>query len=184
LLLSRFLTTLLLALSLITLVGLAAILIQLVRGHTPVEISPYLLTYSVVLFPTIVFTTAAAIVLNVLLRSKHFAYAVTIGTGIGLLYLYNLGYNHWLYNPVLHGLWTYSDLAGAGNNQTTFLIHRIYWLAVAGVFLALAHLFFQRKSNKGFQMDGHLSGSGWSILLALVSLTTAIATGWIILYLR
>ena len=52
LLLSKFLATLSLTLSLIVLVGLAAILIQLLRGHTPVDISAYLIAYSVILLPT------------------------------------------------------------------------------------------------------------------------------------
>src|SRR5688572_25815204 len=65
LLLSKVLTTVLLALFLISLVGIAASLIQLFRGHTPVEISAYLTTYSVVLLPTIVFVTAVSLALNV-----------------------------------------------------------------------------------------------------------------------
>ena len=143
-LLSKFLTTLLLTLSLITLVGLAAILIQLFRAQTPVEVSAYLITYSVVLFPTIVFVTAASIALNVLLRSKYFAYAVSIAIGIGLLYLYNHGYNHWLYNPALYQLWTYSDLTGPGSGQGRILMQRLYWLALSCVCLVLAHLGFRR----------------------------------------
>jgi ABC-type transport system involved in multi-copper enzyme maturation permease subunit len=142
LLLSKFLTTLLLALSLITIVGLAAIVIQFLRA--PVEISAYLITYSVILLPTIVFVTALCIALNVLLRSKHFAYAVCIALGVGLLYLYNSGYNHWLYNPALYQLWTYSDLIGSGSGR--ILTQRIYWLALACVCLAVAHLGFRRKS--------------------------------------
>lgn len=87
LLLSKFLTTVLLASSLITLVGLAAVVIQLFKGRTPVEPAAYLITYSVVLLPTIIFVTALSIALNVLLRDKYFAYAVSIAIGIGLLYL-------------------------------------------------------------------------------------------------
>jgi ABC-type transport system involved in multi-copper enzyme maturation permease subunit len=143
LLLSKFLTTLLLALSLITVVGFAASVIQFLRAQTPVEISAYLITYSVVLLPTIVFVTALSIAVNVLLRSKYFAYAVSIGLGVGLLYLYNSGYDHWLYNPALYQLWTYSDLIGAETGR--ILTQRIYWLALACVCLVLAHLFFQRK---------------------------------------
>jgi ABC-2 type transport system permease protein len=180
LLLSKFLATFLLMLSVIAIAGLTAIAIQLLRGHAPVELYPYLVTYSVIVIPSIVFMAGVSILLNVVLREKYLAYVVIIGVGAGLFYLYSQGYNHWLYNPVLHGLWTYSDLAGAGNNQATILIHRIYCLAVASACLSFAHLFFQRKSNKGFRVDAHLSGTGWSSLLALVSLTTAIGTGWII----
>ena len=73
-LLSKFLTTISLALVLIVLAGLTAIATQLLRGHTPVEISAYLITYSVILFPTIAFMTAASIALNILLRDKYLAY--------------------------------------------------------------------------------------------------------------
>ena len=145
LLLSKFLTTLLLALALLTIVGLAAVVIQFLRAQTPVEISAYLITYSVILVPTILFVTALSVALNVLLRSKHFAYAVCIALGVGLLYLYNTGYNHWLYNPALYQLWTYSDVVGAG--QTRILTQRLYWLALAGVCLALAHLGFRRNAT-------------------------------------
>lgn len=180
LLLSKFLAVVSLSVSLVVLVGLAAILIQLFRGHTPVNVSAYLVVYSVVLLPSIVFTTGASIALNILLREKYLAYALSIGTGAGLFYLYGQGHNHWLYNPLLYQLWKYADLTGAGNKLATILAHRFYCLAIASLCLSLAHLLFQRKSNKGFRVDGHLSGTGWSILLSLVSLTTAITTGWII----
>lgn len=175
LLLSKFLTTVLLTLSLITLVGLLASLIQLFRGQTPVEISAYLITYSVVLLPTIVFITAASIGLNVLLREKYFAYAVSIAIAVGLLYLYNLGHNHWLYNPALYRLWTYSDLIGAGSGR--ILTQRIYWLALSCLCLALAHLGFRRKSAKGFRINRRLGSTGWALVVTVVSLVVAVFTG-------
>src|SRR5260370_28967876 len=51
LLLSKFLATFALALCLVALVGLTAIVIQVLRGHTPVELSAYLRVYSIVLLP-------------------------------------------------------------------------------------------------------------------------------------
>jgi len=180
LLLSKFLATLLLTCGLIFAVGIAAIAIQVLRNHTPIDLLAYFRVYGLILLPSTIFVTAVAVLANIVLRNKHVAYVFSIGTAAGLFYLYSNGYNQWLYNPVLHGLWTYSDLAGAGNNQTTILIHRIYCIAVAGASLSLAHLFFQRGLSKGFRIDGHFSGAGWSIVLAVVSLTTAIGTGWII----
>jgi ABC-2 type transport system permease protein len=177
LLLSKFLATLFLTLSLVVLVGLTAIVIQFLRGHTPVEIPAFLITYSVVLLPDLVLMTGLSVALNVLLRDKYLAYAVSIGTGAGLFYLYSTGHNHWLYNPLLYQLWTYADLTGAGSNQTTVLIHRVYCLTIASTCLALAHLFFQRKSTNGFQVDGRISGRGWSILIAVLSVAIAVVTG-------
>ena len=180
LLLSKFLAAFLLMLSVMAIAVVTAIAIQLIRGHAPVESYPYLVTYSVILVPGIVFMAGVSMLLNVVLREKHLVYVVIVGVGAGLFYLYGQGYNHWLYNPTLYQLWNYADLTGAGSNQSIILVHRIYCLAGGGACLALAQILFQRKSNKGFWIDGHLSGTGWSILLALVSITTAVGTGWMI----
>jgi ABC-2 type transport system permease protein len=140
LLLSKCLATIVLTLSLVFAVGLIAIVVQLVRGHTPVDFSAYLMVYGVVLVPSIIFMTAVVIVFNVLLRNKHLAYVMAIGTGAGLFYLYNIGYKHWSYNPLLYQLWKYQDLTSA-----RILADRLYCLIVAAVCLALAHLFLRKK---------------------------------------
>ena len=173
LLLSKFLATLLLGLSLVVVVGAMAIVIQILKGDTPVNISAYLITYSVILLPNIVFMTGVSVALNVLLRDKYVAYAVSTGIAGGLFYLYSQGYNHWLYNPMLYQLWKYADLTYAGSNHRRILIHRIYCIAIAGACLSLAHLCFTRKSAKGLLVDGRLSGAGWSILMTLVSAALA-----------
>jgi ABC-2 type transport system permease protein len=143
LLLSKFLSTFLLALFLLILVGLTAILTQLLRGQTPLEISTYVITYTIILVPTLVFMGGASVALNVLLRDKYLAYAVTIATGSGLYYLYTQGYNHWLYNPVLYGLWTEADVE-SGFSQILPL--RIYCLAITLVCILVAHIRFERRS--------------------------------------
>jgi ABC-type transport system involved in multi-copper enzyme maturation permease subunit len=180
LLLSKFLATLLLTLSLIVLVGLTAIVIQFLRGHAPIEIQAFLITYSVILLPSMVFMAGVSIALNVLLRDKYLAYAVSVGTGAGLFYLYSNGYNHRLYNPVLYGLWTPSDLTGAARDLTQIITHRIYCLAIAILFLSLAHLFFGRKPTKGIKTGHRLSSNGWSILIIAASVAVAVITGLII----
>lgn len=176
LLLSKFLATFLLMLSVIAITGLTAISIQLLRGHAPVELYPYLVVYSVILIPSIVFMAAVSILLNVVLREKYVAYVVIVGVGAGLSYLYSQGYNHWLYNPALYQLWNYPDLTGAGSNQSIILIQRLYCFAVATLCLSLAHLFFQRRSTKGLQIDGRLSAAAWSSLTAVVSVIVTLIT--------
>jgi len=142
LLLSKFLATLALTLSFIMLTGVAAIATQLIRRH-PIEIQPYLLTYSIILVPGVVFLAAFSVMLNVLLRNKYFAYAMSIGMGGALFYLYSIGSNHWSFNPLLYHLWNYADLTGG--NLTTLVIRRLYWLGLAAVCLLLAHLCYQRR---------------------------------------
>src|SRR6266516_6702204 len=145
LLLSKFLATLLLSLSLLLLVGLTAMLTQLLRGQAPVEISTYLITYFVILVPSLAFMAAASMALNVLLRDKYLAYAITTAIGSGLFYLYRQGYNHWLYNPVLYGLWTEVDLGGSGTLRILAL--RVYCLAITVLCLLISHVCFQRRST-------------------------------------
>jgi ABC-2 type transport system permease protein len=177
LLLSKFAATLLLSITLTATVGLAALALQLYQGHTPLEISIYLKTYAVILLPSMVFMIAAATAFNVVLRDKYLAYAISFAVGGALFYLFNAGYNHWLYNPLLYGLWKPSDLNVAGGNWTRILTHRIYTLALATTLLSLAHLFFERKSAKGLRAKARPRGKGWSILILCLSILIAIITG-------
>ena len=131
-----------LTLSLVLLVGLIAIVIQLVRGHMPVDVLAYVTVYGVVLVPGIIFLNAVVVALNVLLRNKYLAYVVAIGAVAGLYYLYSVGHNHWLYNPLLYQLWKYPDLISG-----TIPVSRLYCLIVATVCLAIARLLFERRSQ-------------------------------------
>jgi ABC-type transport system involved in multi-copper enzyme maturation permease subunit len=142
LLLSKFLATLVLTLSFITLSGLAAIITQLIRRH-PIEIQPYLLTYSIILIPGVVFLAAVSVMLNVVLRNKYLVYATSIALASALFYLYGVGHNHWLYNPLAYRLWSYADLTGG--NLTTILVQRLYWLGLGAGCLVLAHLCYDRR---------------------------------------
>lgn len=142
LLLSKFLATIVLTVSLVIVVGLFAIVVQLARRHTPIDFSAYLMVDMVVLVPGIIFVTAFVVMLNALLRNKYLVYVTAVGTGAGLFYLYSAGYKHWLYNPLLYQLWQYQDLASA-----RILSYRLYWLIVAVACLTLAHLSFERRSG-------------------------------------
>ena len=177
LLLSKFSATLLLSISLITLVGLMAIVIQIYKGHAPLELQTYLTIYVVILVPSIVFMIAASIALNILLRDKYLAHLMSLAIGGAVYYLAGQGYNHPLYNPVLYQFWRPSDLINGGSQLTRILLYRIYCLALSALFLALAHLLFERKSAKGLKAQGHLSGAGWAILIAAVSVVIAVITG-------
>ncbi|MDX6271322.1 MAG: type transport system permease protein [Acidobacteriota bacterium] len=180
LLLAKFLAPVVLSLLLVALVGLTANVVQVYRGHEPIEVKAYLLIYTLILIPSVVFITAASVLANVLLRDKYLAYAASIATGGGLFYLYSQGYNHWLYNPVLYQLWTYADLNGAGSNRALIVTHRIYWLAIAAACLSLALVCLRRKSTSGLRGDKRGSSWGWAALTLVVSIAIAVAAGYVI----
>jgi ABC-2 type transport system permease protein len=143
LLLSKFFATVSLLAGLLVIVGVAAVVIQIFRGHTPIDVSAYLRVYGIILLPGAVFVTAVSLFLNVVLRNKHLAYAVSIGTAVGLFYLYSVGYNHWLYNPTLFQLWRYADLTES-TAVREILWQRAYVLSIAIACLALSHMLFRR----------------------------------------
>lgn len=143
LLMSKFVATLALSLSLSTVTGVTAIATQFLRGHRPIELRPYLLTYSLIIFPGLVFLAAMALVLNAVLREKYVTYAVSVGIAAAMFYLYGMGYLNWFYNPLAYHLWKYPDLIGA--NRNVLLLQRSYWLGVSILVIVLAHFCFARK---------------------------------------
>jgi ABC-2 type transport system permease protein len=176
LLLSKFCATLLMSVTLVALIGLTAVVIQFVKRDTPVEITAYLSVYGWILLPSVALAAALSIALNVLLRDKYLTYALSFATVGGLFYLYTQGYNHWLYNPVLYGLWTYADLAGTSGSHPPILTHRVYCLALTFMSLGLAHLYFPRRMEKGLEGEGPLGSNGWSILVTCVAVVVAVVT--------
>jgi ABC-2 type transport system permease protein len=144
LVLSKLLATLLLTLALMLLVALITITLQLLKHHGPIEPAAYLRIYGLILIPNAIFLASAALALTVLLRDRYLSYAAAIGAAAGLFYLYSQGHNHWLYNPLLYQLWEYQSLSG-GLNHSAILQHRVYVLVLAFLFIALAHLGYQRK---------------------------------------
>jgi ABC-type transport system involved in multi-copper enzyme maturation permease subunit len=180
LLVSKFAATLLLSLSLVALVGVTAAAIQMYKGHAPFEPQKYLATYAVILVPSVIFMTAASVALNVLLRDKYLTYAVSLALAGALYYLTGQGYDNPLYNPVLYQLWSPADLANGGGRLARVLTHRAYCLALSSTLLALALIFFGRKSTRGFMKGGRLSGAGWTVLAAVASTLLAVFTGLMI----
>lgn len=181
LLLSKFLATLLMSVSLTALIGLTALLIQIMKGDTPVEISAYLSVYGWILLPSVALVASLSIALNVLLRDKYLTYVVSFAAVGALFYLYTQGYNHWLYNPVLYGLWAYADLTGTSGSHPPILTHRVYCLAITCMSLGLAHLYFPRRLERGLEGEGPLGSNGWSILVTCVSLIVAVVAGALLL---
>lgn len=146
LLFSKFLATLLLVCILLISVGLSALLTQTLKGNWPIEVTTYLRVYFWILIPNAIFLSATATFLKVLLRDRYLAYTAAIGIAIGLFYLYNQGYKGWLYNPLLFRVWKCEDLL-SGNALSRIAQHRVYVLGLALICLALAHLFYQRRST-------------------------------------
>lgn len=174
LLLSKFLATLSLTCGLIVAVGLAAVAIQFLRSHTPVELFAYFRVYGLVLLPGTIFVTAFCVLANIVLRNKYVAYVFSIGTAVGLFYSYSSGNNHWLYNPLLYGVWSYADLIQPAT-LWPIVWQRAFWLAASVFCVALGHFLFPRKSTRGLK-DSFTRR--WSLIVAIASLAAAIISAY------
>ena len=141
---AKFVSTLLLVFALLLAVGVIAVVVQIVKGNTPLELSAYLNVYLMILVPNAIFLSAFFLALHVLLPSRYLAYVVGTGICVGLFYFYSQGHTDWLYNPLLFTLWRYSDLAGP--NRLRILILRGYTLALATGLITLAHLANARRT--------------------------------------
>ena len=142
-LLSKMFATLGLAMALVVVCVVTTILTQVLRGQTPVDLWAYVSIHGLILVPSLIFMTAACTALAAMLREKYLTYAVVIALSGGLYYLYTIGHNHWLYNPVLYGLWSPAEL----QDSTMFMrlvVLRAYTLALALLGVLIAHLFFSR----------------------------------------
>jgi len=132
----------LVCLALVAVVSVLGFVTQVYRDQTPFDLRPYFFIYVIVVVPSIAFVSAMVILLNVLLRNKYLVYVVATGMGAGLIYFYNNSHDHWLYNPLLYGLWKYPTLT-----NSNILGYRLYCLGLTVVCLLLAHILFQRKSR-------------------------------------
>src|SRR5262249_27515266 len=86
-LLSKFAASLLLALALMAATVATAIALHLIRNPETVELLPYFLVYSIILWPTVIFMAGATIALHAVLREKYLAHAAGLGLGGGFIYL-------------------------------------------------------------------------------------------------
>ncbi len=140
--LAKFLSTLLLVFGLILSIAVITIIVQIVKGDTPLELPAYLNVYSLIVVPNAIFLCATWLALHVLLRGRYLAYVAGISTCISLFYFYSQGHLGTLYNPLLYRVWTYADLTSG-----PILASRLYCLVLAAGCLALAHVFLERKST-------------------------------------
>ena len=125
-------------------VSLGAILAQVVRGHFPVSIAPFLFMFSLLIIPNLLIIIGLSMTLNSLITNKHLVYALSIAAAGTLIYLIQQGYNHWFYTPVIASMpFTTDDVS---RNPGTVLLHRMFWLSSVSAGLAISLLVFKRRT--------------------------------------
>lgn len=126
---------------------LAAIIVQLARGVSDLELGEYLAWY---VLPEVVFVMLIAVLavfVQALSANKYLGWGVMVIYLVGTIVLSNIGFEHPLYNYASRGNEQLSDMNGAqiGLPLTWWL--DLYWGAFAVVLAVLAHLLWRRGTE-------------------------------------
>jgi hypothetical protein len=147
LVLPKWIASVLVAVTISMVVAVSAASLQFARGHGPVAFGTYVAIYVLVLLPSFAFTSALATLLAVRIREKHVAYAILLGLGTSLYYLYGMGHSAWWYNPWMYQRWAASDFQYPASAVVRVLPERAFWLAVSALFLYAATIQLPRRDR-------------------------------------
>lgn len=126
---------------------LAAMLIQLLRGYTELEIGKYLLWYVLPLGYDVVLLAVLAVFIQALSPNKYVGWGVMVLYIVATIIFASIGLEHNLYlfggtpdEPV-------SDMNGAGIYWKGAWWFRLYWGALSVILLVIAHLLWRRGTE-------------------------------------
>ncbi|MDB5720872.1 MAG: hypothetical protein JWP15_1490 [Alphaproteobacteria bacterium] len=166
---------------LISVVG--AILVQLAKGYTHVELGKYLLWYVVPNGFSVVMYAVLAVFVQSLSPNKYVGWAVMVVYIVAGIVLANLGFEHNLYNFPNAPQDQFSDMAGVGNFSSSAYWFRLYWVAFCVLLLVASHLLLRRGTETRLRprlrrVPSRLRGTPG--VIALIALLVFVGSGsWI-----
>ncbi|HYJ82856.1 MAG TPA: aminopeptidase, partial [Allosphingosinicella sp.] len=125
----------------------AAILVQLVKGHTDIELGKYLLWYVLPNGFGLVLTAVLAVFVQSLSPNKYIGWAVMVVYIVTTIVLTTMGFEHNLYQYGSAPDVPFSDMNGSGGFEVGAWWFRLYWAAFAIILLVLSHLLWRRGTE-------------------------------------
>ena len=124
--------------------ALTAILVQLFRGYTAIELDKYLVWFILPYSVDMLMTAILAVFFQALSTSKYMGWGLMIIYLVASITLVSLGFEHPLYNFGDVGFVMVSDLNGAdvGGAKSWWL--RLYWGGVCLILSVIAYLLWRR----------------------------------------
>ncbi|MES2043033.1 MAG: M1 family aminopeptidase [Pseudomonadota bacterium] len=150
---------------------IAAIIIQLARGQTQVQLGQYLAWYLVPTSIDMALTAILAVFVQALSPNKYIGWGVMVIYLVATITLVTMGFEHPLYNYGSTGGQQLSDMNGAQIGEALGWWLRLYWGAFALMLAVLAHLLWRRGTEVSLrprlkQLPRRLTGRPGAILLA------------------
>jgi ABC-2 type transport system permease protein len=125
----------------------AAILVQLAKGYTDVELGKYLLWYVLPQSVGLVLIAILAVFVQSLSPNKYVGWAVMVVYIVTTIVLTSMGFEHNLYQYASVPEVPLSDMNGSGGFEAGAWWFRLYWAAFAIILLVLSHLLWRRGTE-------------------------------------
>jgi aminopeptidase N len=126
---------------------IAAILVQLAKGYTDIELGKYVLWYLLPMGVQVVMIAVLAVFVQSLSPNKYVGWAVMVVYIVVTIVLTSLGFEHNLYQFNGSPEVPLSDMNGSGGFAAGAWWFRLYWAALAVVLLVVSHLLWRRGTE-------------------------------------
>ncbi len=163
----------------------AAILIQLARGVTDVNVGQYIAWYILPTTVDMVILAVLAVFVQALSPNKYVGWAIMVVYLVASITLANMGFEHPLYEYGGTGRTRFSDMNGNNVGGAMGWWLRLYWGAIALILAVLAHLLWRRGTETALRprlkrLPARLAGTPGVILgaAALVAAGTGAFIYW------
>lgn len=161
----------------------AAIVVQLGRGLTDIEIAQYVGWYLLPQTVEMAILAVLAVFVQAVSPNKYVGWGVMVVYLVGTITLTNIGFEHPLYNYGSTGRPQFSDMNGSQIGGALGWWLRLYWGAVAVALAVLAHLLWRRGTETRLRprlarMPARLKGPAGAILGSAL-LVAGLTGGWL-----
>lgn len=123
----------------------AGAVIMLIQGKVAIELRPFLLLWGLLVLPTFLVWSGFIMAAHAFLRNRYTTYAVGLAVIIGSGVLQVRGKMNWLINWNLWSTTTWTDFGSVEPNGAALLLNRLFYVALAGLFVAVAVRLFPRR---------------------------------------
>ncbi|HEY0129902.1 MAG TPA: M1 family aminopeptidase, partial [Allosphingosinicella sp.] len=158
----------------------AAILVQLGKGYTDIELGKYLLWYLLPLGVEVTMIAVLAVFVQSISPNKYVGWAVMVVYIVATITLVSMGFEHNLYQYNGSPNVPLSDMNGGGGFAVGAWWFRLYWAAFATLLLVASHLLWRRGTETRLKprlrrAPRRLAGAPG--IIAGLALTVFVATG-------
>ncbi len=135
---------------LLTIIGLAGIMMQTVQGYYHYELAEYAVELYVITFAQVLTFVCLAFFMQTLVPNKFLGHGIVIGVFFCLPVLQRAGLENTLLLPGATTPYTYSDMNGLGHFIPGLFWSTTYWAALFGVLAVLSIAYYRRGAEDGW----------------------------------